>query len=61
MLVSDNPSYEPYEVKIDEVNEVWEAKAFISTQFPQSDMSLQKLTQIMVDLQKEVESLKKTK
>jgi transcriptional regulator with XRE-family HTH domain len=61
MLVSDNPSYEPYEVKIDEVNEVWEAKAFLSTQFPQSDMSLQKLSQIMVDLQKEVESLKRTK
>ncbi|AWW29265.1 transcriptional regulator [Echinicola strongylocentroti] len=33
-LVSDNEMYKPYEVPGEEVEEVWEAKAFISTDFP---------------------------
>ena len=34
-LISDNPAYSPYEVNSNEVMEIWEAKAFISQQFPQ--------------------------
>lgn len=33
-LVSDNEQYKPYEIKGEDVLEVWEAKAFISTDFP---------------------------
>ncbi|GMQ27805.1 XRE family transcriptional regulator [Algoriphagus confluentis] len=33
-LVSDNDHYKPYEVRGEDVLEVWEAKAFISTDFP---------------------------
>jgi transcriptional regulator with XRE-family HTH domain len=33
-LVSDNELYKPYEVKGEDVLEIWEAKAFISTDFP---------------------------
>jgi len=33
-LVSDNDQYKPFEVRGEEVVEVWEAKAFISTDFP---------------------------
>lgn len=33
-LVSDNDHYRPYEVKGEDVLEIWEAKAFISTDFP---------------------------
>jgi transcriptional regulator with XRE-family HTH domain len=33
-LVSDNEHYKPYEVKGEDVLEIWEAKAFISTDFP---------------------------
>lgn len=33
-LVSDNDHYKPYEVKGEDVLEIWEAKAFISTDFP---------------------------
>lgn len=33
-LVSDNDQYKPYEVKGEDVLEIWEAKAFISTDFP---------------------------
>ncbi len=37
LLVSDNRSYEPYAVKIDDVLEIWAAKSFFSTQFPEAD------------------------
>lgn len=33
-LVSDNEQYKPYEVRGEDVLEIWEAKAFISTDFP---------------------------
>jgi phage repressor protein C with HTH and peptisase S24 domain len=58
-LHSDNPVYDPYEVAVEEVNEIWEAKAFISSTFPIADFSLSKLTSIVMDLQQEVIKLKK--
>ncbi|SEG03166.1 XRE family transcriptional regulator [Algoriphagus boritolerans] len=33
-LVSDNEHYKPYEIRGEDVLEIWEAKAFISTDFP---------------------------
>jgi transcriptional regulator with XRE-family HTH domain len=61
-LASDNKTYAPYELPVEEVLEVWEAKAFISLQFPdpetKEDMSLEKLTSIVLDLQQEVIKLK---
>lgn len=58
-LHSDNPVFDPYEVPVEEVNEIWEAKAFISSTFPIADFSLSKLTSIVMDLQQEVIKLKK--
>jgi len=58
-LHSDNPVYDPYEVSVDDVSEIWEAKAFISSTFPIADFSLSKLTSIVMDLQQEVIKLKK--
>ncbi len=61
-LVSDNQNYSPYEVKASDVLEVWEAKAYISMQFPEQQegkqMTLEKLAEIVLDLQKEVIKLK---
>lgn len=61
-LVSDNRSYAPYEISIDEVLEVWAAQAFISVSFPDPSMdpqwSLEKLTGMVLDLQQEVTKLK---
>lgn len=57
-LVSDNPAYSPYEVKIQDIVEVWKAKQFISSNFPDPEMSMQKLAGIVMDLQKEVIRLK---
>lgn len=61
-LVSDNPVYSPYEIHGGEVLEVWEAKAFISFKLPEqnasNDLGLEKLTQIVLDLQQQVIKLK---
>lgn len=61
-LVSDNKSYSPYEMDPDDVLEIWEAKAYISLNLPgpnsESDMTVEKLATIVLDLQKEVIKLK---
>ncbi|MCX2739142.1 XRE family transcriptional regulator [Pontibacter anaerobius] len=58
-LHSDNPVYSPYEVHVEDVVEIWEAKSYISSTFPIADLSLDKLSSIVLDLQKEVQKLKK--
>ena len=62
-LVSDNKTYSPYQMDIKDVLEVWEAKAFISVNFPdehlpKTDMSIQALTNIVQNLQSEIIKLK---
>jgi hypothetical protein len=59
LLSSDNPEFQDYTVPADDVLEIWEAKMFISTQLPEIDMSLQKLTNIVLELQKDMMKLKK--
>lgn len=57
-LHSDNVLYAPYEVEADEVLEIWEARAYISTALPKPEMSLDKLASIVMDLKKEVQQMK---
>ena len=38
-LVSDNPKYKPYSIDPAEVQEAWSSKAYISIEFPESDIS----------------------
>lgn len=62
-LVSDNKAYAPYEVDPLDVEEIWEARAFISVQFPDpsepSDMTLDKLAGIVLNIKEDVDELKK--
>lgn len=64
-LVSDNSVYTPYEIPVSGVMEVWEAKAFISTSFPDvknnesRSMNLQELTEMVLEMKEEVTKLKK--
>ena len=57
-LVSDNQAYSAYEMVPDDVEEIWEARAFISIDFPDPDaskeISIDKLTDIVLDIQKNV-------
>ncbi|MGK7396975.1 MAG: XRE family transcriptional regulator [Candidatus Cyclobacteriaceae bacterium M3_2C_046] len=61
-LVSDNKIYPPYDIDIQDVLEIWEAKAYISMKFPgpgtENDMTIEKLASIVLDLQTEVIKLK---
>jgi transcriptional regulator with XRE-family HTH domain len=61
-LVSDNSAYSPYEIPVQDVIELWEAKAFLSTKMPepgsQQEMTLEKLSGIVMSLQQEIIRLK---
>lgn len=58
-LHSDNPVYSPYEIDVEDVLEIWEAKAYISSTFPIADLSLNRLASIVLDLQQQMTTLKK--
>jgi transcriptional regulator with XRE-family HTH domain len=60
LFKSDNPSYSPYEVSFSDIMEVWESKAYVSKDFPDPDMSVEKLGVLMGDIQKELNQLRKT-
>ncbi len=58
VLQSDNPAYPAYHLAKDELLEIWKAKAYISTIFPDSGLSLAKMMNLVVELQQEVIKLK---
>lgn len=62
-LVSDNEHYKPFEVKGEDVLEVWESKAFISTDFPnpgdkKKPISLEDLGEMIKDIQADLRKIK---
>lgn len=60
-LVSDNKAYSPYRIDASDVIEIWEAKAFISMDIPEStedDLNFDDLKNIVLELQKEIIKLK---
>ncbi len=61
-LVSDNKSYDAYEMDPADIMEVWEGKAFISLEFPDpeaaNEISMDQLAGMIGDLRSDVEKLK---
>ncbi len=59
-LVSDNKLYDPYWIAPDDVLEVWKAKAYLSTTFPEASQepSLETLTSMMAQMQKTINGMK---
>jgi transcriptional regulator with XRE-family HTH domain len=64
-LVSDNQSFSPFEIDAGDVLELWEAKAFISVQFPthapgasSASMDVNQLAEMVMELRQEVVKLK---
>jgi len=61
-LVSDNKSYAPYDVAAEDIMEIWEAKAFISVNFPmpgtEEEMTLGKLTDIVSEIKHDIVKIK---
>ena len=60
LLCSTNPVYQPYEVPISEVFEVWKFVHFISHELPEPNLSRDELTRSVLDLRKEVGQLRMT-
>jgi transcriptional regulator with XRE-family HTH domain len=56
-LHSDNPSYTPYDLKAEDVLEIWEAKSYISSTFPIGGVSLEHLASMVMDLTQQVKTL----
>jgi phage repressor protein C with HTH and peptisase S24 domain len=62
-LVSDNEHYKPYEVRGEDVLEIWEAKAFISTDFPnpgdkKRPLTLEDLGEMIRDIHADLKQIK---
>lgn len=59
-LLSDNKSYDPFWVETEDILEVWSAKAYISTAFPEpsTEPSLENLTTMMAEMQRNIANLK---
>jgi transcriptional regulator with XRE-family HTH domain len=54
LLTSDNASVEELEIPLQDVLEVWEVKAFVSVQMPVPQPSLERVTQLVDELQMEL-------
>lgn len=50
LLVSDNRTFEPYSVNTEDILEIWAAKAYYSTQFPEIDASASLVDQLALQL-----------
>ena len=60
LLKPDNPSYQPYQVPINEVIELWKFTCAINTQeYDEKDLKLSSIMQMFNDLKVELETLKK--
>ncbi|MBW6497318.1 MAG: helix-turn-helix domain-containing protein [Bacteroidales bacterium] len=57
-LYSLNPIYEPYEVHVNDIREVWKFVHFISSQIPEANSPMEQLSNQFIQLKKEVESIK---
>ena len=58
-VVSDNPSFHPYNINAEDVVEMWQAQVVISRTNTQQRWNMHQLTNIVSDLQEQVTSLKK--
>jgi len=58
LLCSTNPVYQPYEVPISEVLEIWKFVHFISHELPEPNLSRDELSRSVLDLRKEVGQLR---
>lgn len=59
ILKSDNPIYDPYSVHVDSILEIWKAIGFISFDIPDTeDISLDKLSSIVMELKNDLNKLK---
>lgn len=62
MLKSDNPEYEPYQLEMNEVLEIWKALGYMSFELPEKDeVTVSKLHGMMMGMKQELDRLKKNR
>ncbi len=59
-LVSDNPSYQPYSINVEDVMEIWESNYIISKAGQQARWDVNQLASLVNNLQEQVTTLKKS-
>jgi transcriptional regulator with XRE-family HTH domain len=59
ILFSLNPSYQPYDVHISQVKEIWQFVHYISTELPEPSEPKDELLKAMETIRKDVEMIKK--
>ena len=59
VLHSDNPHFSPYDIRVEDVLEIWEAKSYISSTFPIAELSLERVASLVLNLQQQVALLRK--
>lgn len=60
LLCSTNPQYQPYEVKVSDVLEIWKFVHYINPRFEEPNPNRDQLTNTVLDLQKEMMRIKST-
>lgn len=62
-LISDNAVYDPYQVQAEDILEIWKAKAYISTSFPEPapEPTMESLTSMMAQMQKSIAQINQSK
>jgi len=57
-LISLNSIYQPYEIPVTEIREVWKFVHYISKEFPQQEMTTQQISQSLSQLQDDLRTIK---
>jgi hypothetical protein len=58
MLVSTNPEYQPYEIDISEVLEVWKFSTYMSRELPEPNISKDRISNTLKELRMEIAEIK---
>jgi transcriptional regulator with XRE-family HTH domain len=60
LLCSTNPEYQPYEIPVSNVLEIWKFTNYISNELPEPSLSNEELTSTVLGLQREISELRNT-
>jgi len=58
LLCSTNPVYEPYQIAVSEIHEIWKFTHYISSEMPEPNLDRNELSNTLLQLQRDVQKLK---
>ncbi|MEX1187625.1 MAG: LexA family transcriptional regulator [Bacteroidia bacterium] len=60
LLCSTNPAYEPYEIAVNDIHEIWKFTHYISSEMPEPNLERNEISNTVMQLQRDVRRLKNT-